>query len=49
VEPIELKDNDVVQTALKAKGMELTNELMELISGGFGGYYSSVIANAEKR
>ena len=47
-ELIELKDNDAVQAALKAKGMELTNELLEQISGGFGSYYSSVaIANAE--
>lgn len=47
-ELIELKDNDAVQAALKAKGMELTNELLEQISGGFGSYYSSAaIANAE--
>ena len=47
-ELIELKDNDAVQAALKAKGMELTNELLEQISGGFGSYYcSAAIANAE--
>lgn len=47
-ELIELKDNDAVQAALKAKGMELTNELLEQISGGFGSYYSNAaIANAE--
>ena len=47
-ELIELKDNDAVQAALKAKGMELTNEQLEQISGGFGSYYSSAaIANAE--
>lgn len=47
-ELIELKDKDAVQAALKAKGMELTNEQLEQISGGFGSYYSSAaIANAE--